>query len=312
MAAPTSTLTKIEKREIKNLLTAGVNGFLKDPGYPLDDLGKKILIFWSKDIDNYYDLIINYLVKNPNPNDRKVSDVVIKGVFPYVMAFQEFFTLHQLKSKISEECKKNNKIENLAEANSSTTDIERKIGPILYEQLQNGKTYKLSDGYCYDLMELYGISKQSPNPLYKSPLTRQDLKIEEQVFLMFLKTIKDYKINELANMPVQENKMGELAYTSTPGGSKNNKSKRSNKTKNKNILKSQKNKALLHNHKCFEYARENMSNCLSCCSKKRKTKYMTKKCLEGCRTYEQREKNRKKFKKDLRKFVRGMEKLNQD
>jgi len=52
MAAPTSTSKGGVRRAIKNLLTECVNAFLKNPGYPLDDLGKKILISWCKDIDN--------------------------------------------------------------------------------------------------------------------------------------------------------------------------------------------------------------------------------------------------------------------
>ncbi|MDA9216489.1 hypothetical protein N9O88_01550 [bacterium] len=41
MAAPTSTSKGGVRRAIKNLLTECVNAFLKNPGYPLDDLGKK-------------------------------------------------------------------------------------------------------------------------------------------------------------------------------------------------------------------------------------------------------------------------------
>ena len=187
MAASTITLTKSDKQEIKKTLFKGINAFVNDADYPLDNLGKNMLKTWSKDIDNYYELILYYLYRNPN--DNTVSDIIVKGIFPYVMAFQEFFTLHQLKAgELSEECKKNNE----------GADNKEKFGPILYEKLQNGKTYKLSDGYCYDLMELHGISKQSVPP-YKSPFTRQDLDTSEQVFLMFIKSFKDNKISEFAN-----------------------------------------------------------------------------------------------------------------
>ena len=186
-----------DKRQIKKILRDAISKFTIDPDYPMPDLGEGILKDWSKDITNYYDLIDAYLFKKTRDKSNyggliDIVDIVIEGIFPYVMAFQDFFTRYYIKDNVTKQCDKNNVDE---------SDNTKKIGPILFDNLQNGTTFKLSDGYCYDLMELYGI--QSSNERFISPLTREDFDFTEQVFLTIIKSLNSNQISLLnANSPV--------------------------------------------------------------------------------------------------------------
>jgi hypothetical protein len=212
-----------DKRQIKQILRRGIMNFTKDPDYPLPDIGERMLDDWSKNMTNYNDLIDLYLSENTN---AKPGKLVEKGIFPYVMAFQEFFKEQYIEDGVTVKCDKNESDKpdsdkpdsdkpDSDKPDSDKPDTNNKIGPILNEKLQNGTTYKLSDGYCYDLEELYGIKPHLNDNLFLSPFTRVPFDVTEQVFL---RVIKSFDSNKISLFNVK----------SSVGGSKYTKRKRSN------------------------------------------------------------------------------------
>tara|TARA_Y100000768_G_C23810856_1_gene601719 strand:+ start:43 stop:744 length:702 start_codon:yes stop_codon:yes gene_type:complete len=217
-------LSIYDKQQIKKTLSDLIQHLPNDPDYPIPDLGEGILKYWSKDMTNYYEFIDAYLKRNKSdkPINERVVNIVLEGIFPYIMAFQEFFTSYHIEDNVTEQCDKNNFDE---------TDNTKRIGQLLLDNLQNGATFKLSDDYCYDLMELYGI--QPSNKRFISPFTREEFDITEQVFLTILKSLNTNQISRLND------------NSSVAGMKKNkrNKTKRKRKRKRKSVRKN--NKAIL-------------------------------------------------------------------
>lgn len=213
-------LSNYDKEQIKKLLSDLIQHLPNDPDYPIPDLGEGILKYWCKNTTNYNELIDFYLKKNKSdkPINERVVDIVLEGIFPYIMSFQEFFTSYHIKDNVTGKCDKNN---------FNETDNTKRVGPLLFDNLQNGTTFKLSDNYCYDLKELYGI--QPSNRRFISPITRKEFDVTEQIFLTILKSLNSNQISSLnVNFSVAGMKKN-----------KKNKSKRKRKSLRKN------NKALL-------------------------------------------------------------------
>ena len=213
-------LSNYDKQQIKKLLSDLIQHLPNDPDYPIPDLGEGILKYWCKNTTNYNELIDFYLKKNKSdkPINERVVDIVLEGIFPYIMSFQEFFTSYHIKDNVTGKCDKNN---------FNETDNTKRVGPLLFDNLQNGTTFKLSDNYCYDLKELYGI--QPSNRRFISPITRKEFDVTEQIFLTILKSLNSNQISSLnVNFSVAGMKKN-----------KKNKSKRKRKSLRKN------NKALL-------------------------------------------------------------------
>jgi len=181
-------LSKYDKQQIKKILSSLIQHLPNDQDYPIPVLGEGILKYWCKDMTNYYELIDFYLKKNKSdkPINERVVDIVLKGIFPYIMSFQEFFTSYHIKDNVTGKCDKNNFDE---------TDNTKRVGSLLFDNLQNGTTFKLSDDYCYDLNELYGI--QPSNRRFISPITRKEFDVTEQVFLTILKSLNSNQISSL-------------------------------------------------------------------------------------------------------------------
>ena len=181
-------LSNYDKEQIKKLLSDLIQHLPNDPDYPIPDLGEGILKYWCKNTTNYNELINFYLKKNKSdkPINERVVDIVLEGIFPYIMSFQEFFTSYHIKDNVTGKCDKNN---------FNETVNTKRVGPLLFDNLQNGTTFKLSDNYCYDLKELYGI--QPSNRRFISPITRKKFDITEQVFLTILKSLNSNQISSL-------------------------------------------------------------------------------------------------------------------
>ena len=219
-------LSNYDKQQIKKLLSDLIQHLPNDPDYPIPDLGEGILKYWCKDTTNYNELIDFYLKKNKSdkPINERVVDIVLEGIFPYIMSFQEFFTSYHIKDNVTGKCDKNN---------FNETVNTKRVGPLLFDNLQNGTTFKLSDNYCYDLKELYGI--QPSNRRFISPITRKKFDVTEQIFLTILKSLSSNQISSLnVNFSVAGMKKN-----------KKNKSKRKRKPMYKRKSLRKNNKALL-------------------------------------------------------------------
>ena len=219
-------LSNYDKQQIKKLLSDLIQHLPNDPDYPIPDLGEGILKYWCKNTTNYNELIDFYLKKNKSdkPINERVVDIVLEGIFPYIMSFQEFFTSYHIKDNVTGKCDKNN---------FNETDNTKRVGPLLFDNLQNGTTFKLSDNYCYDLKELYGI--QPSNRRFISPITRKEFDVTEQIFLTILKSLNSNQISSLnVNFSVAGMKKN-----------KKNKSKRKRKPMYKRKSLRKNNKALL-------------------------------------------------------------------
>jgi hypothetical protein len=88
-----------DKKNIKKILKSGFEKFKNDPDYPMPDLAYKMLKIWLNDIDKYLYVVSNYLAKN---SEATISDAAIDGVFPYIMAFQNFFQEHYIEEQVTE------------------------------------------------------------------------------------------------------------------------------------------------------------------------------------------------------------------
>ena len=219
-------LSNYDKQQIKKLLSDLIQHLPNDPDYPIPDLGEGILKYWCKNTTNYNELIDFYLKKNKSdkPINERVVDIVLEGIFPYIMSFQEFFTSYHIEDKLTGKCDKNN---------FNEADNTKRVGPLLFDNLQNGTTFKLSDNYCYDLKELYGI--QHSNRRFISPITRKEFDVTEQIFLTILKSLNSNQISSLnVNFSVAGMKKN-----------KKNKSKRKRKPMYKRKSLRKNNKALL-------------------------------------------------------------------
>ena len=227
-------LSNYDKEQIKKLLSDLIQHLPNDPDYPIPDLGEGILKYWCKNTSNYNELIDFYLKKNKSdkPINERVVDIVLEGIFPYIMSFQEFFTSYHIKDNVTTKCDKNN---------FNETDNTKRVGPLLFDNLQNGTTFKLSDNYCYDLKELYGI--QPSNRRFISPITRKKFDVTEQIFLTILKSLNSNQISSLnVNFSVAGMKKNKKNKTKRKGKSlrKNNKAllkKRTRRSTNKKKLR---------------------------------------------------------------------------
>ena len=219
-------LSNYDKEQIKKLLSDLIQHLPNDPDYPIPDLGEGILKYWCKNTTNYNELIDFYLKKNKSdkPINERVVDIVLEGIFPYIMSFQEFFTSYHIKDNVTGKCDKNNFDE---------TDNTKRVGSLLFDNLQNGTTFKLSDNYCYDLKELYGI--QPSNRRFISPITRKEFDVTEQIFLTILKSLSS---NQISSLNVNSTEAGMKK-------NKKNKSKRKRKPMYKRKSLRKNNKALL-------------------------------------------------------------------
>jgi hypothetical protein len=210
-----------DKKVLKQLLKDGFERFNDDRDHdpiPMPDMCYKMMKIWLNDIDNYLGVVHKYLNEN---QEATIQDAAIEGVFPYIMAFREFFKEHYIEGEITEKCSRNNK-----------DDAGKPEGVVSLVELLNGATFKLSDTYCYDLPELYGMQPSSGS--FVSPMTRENFNDIEQVFMTIIKSFEQYQIDNFAKMFVG----GSLYKMAKPQKAKGTKNRKG--TKKRKVTKKRK------------------------------------------------------------------------
>ena len=140
-------------------------------------LQSQISIYGEKNVlDTIYDLRINHYYSIKIIETKYIQNIIF-NINKIIVDIYELFTLkfsslifyHNSISNINQEVCFNNKINN------------KYISPIFYDELENNRCYKLSDGYCYSVYELYKLTN------YISPMTIQPFNNIDIIKIKYIK-----------------------------------------------------------------------------------------------------------------------------
>jgi hypothetical protein len=119
-------------------------------------------VIYDLRVNNYYAIKITETeyIQNIIVNINKII-INIYELFKNKCSELIFYPLG-IVVNIDEEICFNNKVNN------------KYISPIFFEELENNMCYKMSDGFCYSVNELYGF-KEYISPLTRQPLNKKDI-----------------------------------------------------------------------------------------------------------------------------------------